>query len=91
MDPPLLEDLDVQADGGDGLDGVAVRQCVQEGRFARVLETNDDHVELLREEDVEQLAEHVSHGESSLWNAAGDAPPFRAQGHRPELPRVLRT
>lgn len=43
----LLDHLDVEADRGEGLDGVADGEDVEEGRLAGILEADEAHLELL--------------------------------------------
>lgn len=62
MNPSLLKDFDIQADGGDGFDWLAVGQGVKEGGFTGVFEADYHHVEFFGEEYIEEFAEDVSHG-----------------------------
>lgn len=52
----FLEDFDIETDGGHCFDRVAVGEGGEKGGFAGIFETDDDHVELLGEEDVEKFS-----------------------------------
>ena len=71
----VLENLHIEADRGDGLDGTLVTtaaalalEAVEDGRLARVVQAEDKDAHLLRpEQRLENTAEEDAHRAEERW------------------------
>ena len=58
-----MDHLDIEPDGGEGLDGVPQREHVEQGRLAAVLEPDETDLEFLGAgEEGAEFGEEEAHG-----------------------------